>query len=91
MDQVLQNLNKDHDIIDMTNNDKFVIEPIFLAKLNLLQFFREVFAKPSSIKNNGKIKDFDQVPENLIGCQECAIELTHGFCKTLVVTSCIMK
>ena len=84
MDQVLQTLNKDHDIIVISNNHKFVIEPI-LDDLNLLQFIKEVFAKPSRITNDGKIKDFDKVPENWIGCQECDMEQTHGFCKTLVL------
>ena len=85
MDKVLQNLYDDHfDIILLTNNHKFIAEPI-LAYFNLLRYFKEVFARPSFLTQDGKVENFEKVSENWNGCIDCENDEKYGFCKKIVL------
>ena len=89
MDKVFQKLFDDHfDIILITNNHKFIAEPI-LANFNLLCYFKEIFARPSTLTQDGKVEDFEKVPENWNGCIDCENEEKFGFCKTVVLNEFI--
>jgi len=87
MDKVFQKLYDDHfDIILITNNHKFIAEPI-LANFNLLRYFAKVFARPSTLTQNGKVENFEKAPENWNGCIDC--EEKYGFCKKIVLNQFI--
>ena len=89
MDKVLEKLSYDHDIIIVSHNDCALISP-FLAKYNLMEFIKEVFAKPIIINDEGKFVNkaglnMGFIPENWSGY--CGSELSSPFCKTAVLKS----
>ena len=86
MDKVLRKLHNDHfDIILLTHNNKHIVEPI-LANFNLLSYFEEVLARPSSLSQDGKVENFEKVSDNWNGCIECD---KYGFCKKIVLNEFI--